>query len=86
MQNKSYHVYFLQSLKDNSYYIGVTNNVQERFKDHNNGFSKSTASKRPWILKRVEKYPDIRSAYQRERFLKAKKSKKIIEKIINSGK
>lgn len=86
MKNKPYYVYFLQSLKDESYYIGVSNNVSRRFKEHNIGLSKSTAPKKPWKLVRVEKYPDIKSAYQRERFLKAKKSRKIIEKIINSKK
>ena len=83
---KPYYVYFLQSIKNSSYYIGVSANTDVRLKDHNAGLSKSTAPKRPWVLKRVEKYPDIKSAYQRERFLKAKKSHKIIKKIIKSGK
>jgi len=84
--NKAYYVYFLQSLKDGSYYIGVTSTVKTRLKEHNAGLSKSTAPKMPWVLKRVEKYPDIKLAYQRERFLKSKKSRRIIEKIIKSGK
>ena len=80
------YVYFLQSLKDGSYYIGTTSNVDERLQDHNARLSKSTAHKRPWTLKRIEKYPNISLAYKRERFLKSKKSRKIIEKIINSKK
>ncbi len=86
MKNKTelYYVYFLKSLKDGSYYIGVSDNVQRRFKEHNNGLSKSTKTKRPWEIVRVEKFNDIREAYQREKFLKAKKSKKIIEIIIRS--
>jgi len=83
--NKLHYVYFLQSKKDGSYYIGVTSNIEIRLKEHNSGLSKSTAPKRPWILVRVEKYPDIKTAYQREQFIKAKKSRKIIEKIIKSG-
>jgi len=84
--SKPYYVYFLQSQKDGSYYIGVTVNTAARLKDHNTGLSKSTEPKRPWVLKRIEKYPDIKTAYRRERFLKAKKSRKIIKKIIESGK
>ena len=81
---KFYYVYFLQSKKDESYYIGVTSNINIRFKEHNSGLSKSTVHKRPWILVRLEKYFDISLAYKRERFLKAKKSRKIIKKIIES--
>ena len=83
--NKPYYVYFLQSQKDSSYYIGVTGDITIRLNDHNTGLSKSTTSKRPWVIKRIEKYPDIKTAYRRERFLKANKSHKIIKKIIESG-
>lgn len=86
MKTKKYYVYFLQSLIDGSYYVGVSDNVQRRFKQHSDGESKSTSSKRPWIIKRMEEYLDINSAYKRERFLKRMKSRKIIEKIINSEK
>lgn len=84
MKESAHYVYFLQSLKDSSYYVGVTNSVSKRIGDHNNGLSKSTAPKKPWVLKRIEKYQDIKSAYARERFLKKMKSRKIIEKIIDS--
>jgi putative endonuclease len=84
MKSKIHFVYFLESLKDGGYYIGVTNCVKRRLFEHNSGLSKSTANKRPWILRKIEEYPNINLAYQRERFLKKKKSKKIIKKIINS--
>ena len=84
MKSKIYFVYYLESSKDGSYYIGVTNCVRRRLFEHNSGLSKSTASKKPWILRKTEEYPNINLAYQREIFLKKKKSKKIIEKIINS--
>ncbi|RJO59224.1 GIY-YIG nuclease family protein [Candidatus Parcubacteria bacterium] len=79
-----YYVYFLQSQKDNGYYIGVTSNPRKRLQEHNNGLSKSTRFRKPWVLVRTEPYEDIKSAYRRERFLKAKKSRIIIEKIIES--
>jgi putative endonuclease len=86
MESKRYFVYFLQSIKDASYYIGVSDNVERRLHQHNNGESKSTASKIPWLLKRIEEFPDINLAYKRERFLKKMKSRKIIERVINSDK
>ena len=84
MKDENYYVYFLQSLKDDSYYIGTSNNVKRILKQDNDGESKSTAPKKPWVLRRIEKFDNIKQAYSRERFIKKKKSRKIIEKIINS--
>jgi putative endonuclease len=77
-------VYILQSLKDFGFYIGVTGDIKRRFFEHNSGLSKSTRSRRPFNLVRVEKYNDIKIAYQREYFLKSKKSFKIIKKVVMS--
>ena len=79
-----YYLYILQSKKNNSYYVGVTNNIERRLEEHNLGSVKSTAHYRPWIIKRIEEFPDINSAYRRERFIKTKHSRKIIEIIIAS--
>ena len=77
-----YYVYFLQSELNGRYYVGITNNVERRLKEHNSGIVRSTAPYKPWELKRIEKYVDINQAAQRERFVKAKHSRKIIEMII----
>ncbi|KPJ62749.1 hypothetical protein AMJ44_15240 [candidate division WOR-1 bacterium DG_54_3] len=79
-----YYLYIIQSQEKDRYYIGVSNDVERRLKEHNSGIVKSTAPYKPWILRRVEEFPDIKSAYQRERFIKEKHSRKIIEKIISS--
>ena len=79
-----YYLYILQSEKTGRYYVGASNNVQRRLIEHNSGVVKSTAPYSPWIIKRVEAFPNTELAYQRERFIKAKKSRKIIEKIISS--
>ena len=81
----AYYVYFLKSIKTNKYYVGVSNDVKRRLKEHNNGLSKFTAPYKPYELKRVEKFVKIEDAYKREIFIKKKKSKKIIELIIKSG-
>ncbi len=80
-----YYVYILQSVKAGRYYIGVTNNVRRRLQEHNGGLSKSSAPYAPYTLVRVERYARAQEAYQRELFLKGKKSKRIIEKIIQSS-
>jgi len=79
-----HYVYFLQSLKNGRYYVGITNDVARRFSEHNSGIVRSTAPHKPWGLKRVEKYANISQAAQRERFIKAKHSRKIIERIVAS--
>jgi len=43
-------VYILKSEKDNSLYIGKTNNLKRRLLEHNSGQTKSIKSKRPFIL------------------------------------
>jgi putative endonuclease len=80
----AYYVYFLKSLKNGRYYVGVSSNVTRRLREHNSGLSKFTAPFRPYELKRVEKFTKIEDAYRREVFIKKKKSKKIIEVILKS--
>ncbi len=45
-----YHVYILFSQTANRYYIGQTQNVEDRLFRHNNGYEKSTAPFRPYSL------------------------------------
>jgi len=76
-------VYILKSLKDDGYYIGVTNNISRRLKEHNSGLSRSTKARKPFTLIYEEKYENINNAYSREKYLKSLKNRKKIEKIIN---
>ena len=79
-----YFTYILQSIKTGRYYIGSCDNVMVRFKQHNSGQVESTAPYRPYLIKRVERFKTRVEARQREKFLKSKKSKRIIEIVINS--
>ena len=45
-----YFVYLLESQKDRKFYIGQTNNLDERLHYHNSGRSIYTKSRGPWIL------------------------------------
>src|SRR5258706_234953 len=45
-----YFVYILISQKDNSFYIGQTNNIDDRLKRHNAGQERYTKTKAPWKL------------------------------------
>ena len=77
-----YHVYILQSQKDQSYYIGTTGELSQRVDRHNQGRSKYTKQKRPWNLVYMEEYPDRSGAMKREYAIKRRKSKDYITKLI----
>ncbi|HEX5430251.1 MAG TPA: GIY-YIG nuclease family protein [Patescibacteria group bacterium] len=63
-------VYLLQSLKDNGFYIGYTEDVMSRLNLHNPGKVKSTSSRLPLKLIYFEAYPDKAAALNREQKLK----------------
>ena len=46
----TYFVYSIKSEKDGRIYVGFSENVQKRLKEHNVGKTKSTKGYRPWKL------------------------------------
>ena len=77
--------YVLQSKKDNSYYIGSTNNIENRLKNHNSGRSRYTKNKLPYIIVYKEDFASLAEARKREYYLKSLKSRKYIEKLIKNA-
>ena len=65
-----YFVYILQSQKDQSLYVGSTENVKQRLADHNSGKAKYSSSKRPYALKWFCAFPTKPSALAFEKYLK----------------
>ncbi len=63
-------VYILKSIKFKKFYIGVTNNLSERIKQHNDGLTKATKPYCPWKYVYFEGYLSKKEAYQREHNLK----------------
>lgn len=78
----AHYVYILEC-KDKSLYIGYTNNIEKRLKDHNESKTgaKYTKSRRPVKLKYVEKYPNLSKALKRECEIKSFTRKKKLELI-----
>ena len=77
-----YYVYILRSEKDSSYYIGQTQNLEDRLSRHNSGQSLSTKYKIPWKLVYTERFDSRSQAVKREIAIKKRKSRKYIEKLI----
>ncbi|MBU4346105.1 MAG: GIY-YIG nuclease family protein, partial [Candidatus Omnitrophica bacterium] len=67
----SYFVYVLRSVKDNSFYIGISRDPEIRLKEHNFGDSKYTKGHRPYRLTYKEEFADRLSARSREKYLKS---------------
>ncbi len=59
-------VYVLQSLKDFKTYVGITDNFERRFKQHNSGRSKSTKYRSPFRLLFTEEFEKSAEAKKRE--------------------
>ncbi|MFA5386276.1 MAG: GIY-YIG nuclease family protein [Candidatus Paceibacterota bacterium] len=78
-----FYVYLLKSDKDKKYYIGQTNNIEQRLLKHNSGMIKSTRNRRPLNLVGYEKYESRGKAMWRETEIKNNASKryKFIDKI-----
>ncbi|KAA5534467.1 GIY-YIG nuclease family protein [Taibaiella lutea] len=80
-----YFVYIIQSLVDNSYYKGFTQDPESRIAQHNSGLSSYTSNKMPWKYIYLEILPAKREALIREKALK-KYSHAQIEQLILSQK
>ena len=65
-----FYVYILKSLKDTDLYIGSTNDLKRRFKEHQEGKSFSTKFRIPFELVYYEAYKNEKDAHLREQSLK----------------
>lgn len=81
-----HYVYVLKSDKDGKLYIGYTNDLKKRFKEHNDGKSFSTAQRRPFSLVYYESFKSQKDATAREKQLKQFKSSygQLKKRIANS--
>ncbi len=82
----TYTVYIIQSLKDHSFYIGYSANIEERILKHNAGNSRYTSKKIPWKLVYTEEFTSKSDALKRERFLKKQKNRNFYLKLIQNKK
>ncbi len=65
-----YFVYILKSEKDATLYVGSTEDIKRRLAEHNNGKSKYSNSKRPYVLKWFCAFPNKQRALMFEKYLK----------------
>jgi len=68
--HKMYHVYLLKSQKNDSFYVGYTNDLKRRLQEHNTGLVEYTKKFRPWSLIYYETFTSLEDAKLREKSLK----------------
>src|SRR5262245_38419049 len=76
--NMFFYVYVLESMKDNNMYIGYTNNLKKRIKEHQAGYNFSTEFRRPFKLIYFEGGLDQEDAKRREHYLKTTQGRRFL--------
>ncbi|MEO0896356.1 MAG: GIY-YIG nuclease family protein [Bacteroidota bacterium] len=85
-----YYLYILYSPSSDKYYVGQTNDIEARITDHNAGnrpeqTRKYTFKHRPWRLElSIPIQGDRKSVMEIERFIKNKKSRVFLERLIQA--
>jgi len=80
-----YYVYILLSLKDRKFYVGYTNDLKSRFKEHLQGKVISTKNRRPLKIVCYEAYLFKQEAMSREKFLKSSDGRKDLRKRLTKS-
>ncbi len=80
-----YYVYLLEDQNNLSWYIGFSENLQERIDDHKKGRGCNTTSKKEnWKLIYYEAYPNKKDALGREKFLKGGSGRNYLKKQLKN--
>jgi putative endonuclease len=79
-----YFIYIIYSKKLDRYYIGTTDKVEVRLREHNSGFYNDSYTVKgiPWELNLNFECESSEKAYKLEKFLKRMKSRVFLEKVI----
>ncbi len=78
-------VYILQSQSSGRFYVGQTDDLEDRLVRHNEGRVPATRGRGPWIVVYVEKHATRSLACQREQEIKKQKSRTYIEHLIDKN-
>jgi len=77
-----WYVYSLISLKDGNIYIGISENPEERLKQHNLGMTHSTKPRRPFKIIYKEECGGRKDARKREKYLKSGIGREFLKSLI----
>jgi len=78
-----YILYILKSFKDDNYYIGITNNLKRRLKQHNDGKVSSTKARKPFKIVHSECFDLRQEARDKEKYYKSSFGRELIKTTFN---
>jgi putative endonuclease len=78
-----HYVYVLQSLRDQQFYVGLTDNVARRLQAHNAGLVTATKLRLPFELVYWEGCLNRSDAAQREKYLKTAWGKRYLKRRLH---
>jgi len=79
-----HYIYILHSNKLDKNYIGLTNNIERRIKQHKKGESKFTSATNDWKLIYYEVFLSKTDAELEEKFLKSGKGRERIKYLLSN--
>jgi putative endonuclease len=74
-------VYILKNTNSSFHYVGMTNNLERRLREHDSGYSRTTRRYLPLMLLYTETYSDRVSARRREKYLKSGAGREYIKSL-----
>jgi len=77
-----YFTYILKSISAQKIYVGITNNLERRLKEHNSGKSRFTKAYIPWKIVFSEKLMNREAARKREKYFKSAAGRKKIKEFL----
>jgi len=84
-QNPMYCIYVISSVSRKYVYVGLTNNLARRIKQHQDGKERTTAPYRPFQIILTEKHLTRNIARNREKYLKSGVGKEWIKGYIEGN-
>ena len=77
-----FYVYAIRSLHRNYVYVGLTNNIERRLKEHNSKENRSTKAYAPFVLFYKEEHLERSNARIREKWLKSGIGKDFLRSVL----
>jgi len=78
-------VYAIKSISRNYISAGLTNNLQRRLSDHNQGYNRTTKPYAPFVLIFQETFPTRKEARVKEKYLKSGVGKEYLKNKLTPG-
>jgi putative endonuclease len=77
-----YFAYAIKSISRNYIYVGMSNDLEKRLKQHNKGQNKTTKAYRPFVLILSEEFETREAARKREKYLKSGIGKEYLKALL----